>query len=289
MNERAWIRRLRARAAGAEYLTRGIGDDCAVLRAPPGAELLVTTDLFVEGAHFLRGTAPPRALGWRALARALSDIAAMGGSPLAYFVSIAAPEWACGHWLNDFYKGMAELGSRTSAVLAGGDTTRSGTLTCDLIVLGHAPAGSALRRDGAKPGDAIYVSGELGVEAKRRRVRFEPRLALGRYLRENRLASACMDLSDGLAMDLSRLCEESDVAAALVSPLPLARGVAAAKALTHGEDYELLFTAPARRRIPATFNGLPLTRIGAITAGKPGRVTLDAKPLAARGWDPFQS
>lgn len=288
MNEREWIRRLRTRAAGADHLVRGIGDDCAVLRPPAGTELLVTTDLFIEGTHFRRRSAPPRALGWRALARALSDVAAMGGTPLAYFVSIAVPEWAWGPWLKDFYKGMSESGSRTGAVLAGGDTTRARTLTADLIVLGHAPAGRALRRDGAKTGDAIYVSGELGVEAPGKRIRFEPRLALGRYLLENRLASACMDVSDGLAMDLSRLCEESGVAAALASPLPLAQGVAVERALTHGEDYELLFTVPSRQRVPATFNGVPLTRVGTIVAGKAGRVTLDAKPLAARGWDPFK-
>jgi len=288
MNELELIQRIRAGAGAAPFMTRGIGDDCAVLRAPSGADLLVTTDLFLEGTHFTRKTAPPNALGHRALARALSDIAAMGGEAMAFFVSIAVPEWACGHWLNDFYKGMRAVGDAAGAVLAGGDTTRAATLLCDLTVLGHAPKGRALRRDGAKTGDAIYVSGALGVEAGRKRVRFEPRLALGRYLRENRLASACMDVSDGLALDLHRLCVESGVAAQLRGPMPAAEGVDTAHALTHGEDYELLFTTPARKRVPATFNGISLTRIGTIVSGVAGRVTLDGAPLPPRGWDPFK-
>lgn len=287
MNELALIRQIRAHAAAAPFLKRGIGDDCAVIAPPRNSDILITTDLFLEGSHFTRETAPPAALGNRALARALSDIAAMGGTPLAYFVSIALPEWALGRWLNGFYKGMCAIGDKTGAVLGGGDTTRAEKLLCDLMVLGYTPKGKALRRDTAKPGDAIYASGELGVEAASRRVRFEPRLALGRYLRQNRIATACMDLSDGLALDLHRLCVESCVCAELSDPLPLARGVSAAKALTHGEDYELLFTASPRRRVPATFNGIPLTRIGAIAAGKPGRVTLNGKPLPPRGWDPF--
>jgi thiamine-monophosphate kinase len=288
MNELALIQRIRARAATAPFLSRGIGDDCAVITPPRGAELLVTTDLFVEGTHFRRETAPPSALGYRALARALSDIAAMGGDPLAYFVSITVPDWACGHWLNDFYKGMRAIADQTGAVLGGGDTTWNEKLLCDLMVLGHAPKGKALRRDGARPGDAIYVSGELGVEVARKRVRFEPRLAVGRYLRENRVATACMDVSDGLALDLHRMCVESGVAAELRGPLPVTKGVGVEKALTHGEDYELLFTASPRRRVPATFNDIPLTRVGTIAAGRPGRVLLNGKPLKVRGWDPFE-
>ena len=288
MNELALIEGVRARAAAAPFLKRGIGDDCAVIEPPRNADLLVTTDLFLEGTHFVRKTAPPGALGYRALARALSDIAAMGGTPLAYFVSMALPEWACGKWMNDFYKGMRTLAGESGAVLGGGDLTRAQKVLCDLMVLGYAPRGKALRRDTAKAGDAIYVSGELGREAAGKRVRFEPRLALGRYLRENRLASACMDLSDGLALDLHRMCVESGVAAELTGPIPTAAGVRLDRALTHGEDYELLFTVSRRRRVPATFNEIPLTRIGWIVNGKPGRVTLDGKPLPPRGWDPFQ-
>jgi thiamine-monophosphate kinase len=287
MNELDLIRRIRSRAATAPFLTRGIGDDCAVLSPPANADLLVTTDLFLEDTHFRRGAAPPSALGYRALARALSDIAAMGGTPLAYFASVAVPDWACGHWLNDFYKGMRTLADSNGAVLGGGDTTRHDKFLCDLTVLGHAPRGKALRRDTAKPGDVLYVSGALGLEVPGKRVRFEPRLPLGRYLRENRIATAAMDLSDGLALDLHRLCLESNTAAEIHSPLPLVKGVPAARALTHGEDYELLFTASPRRHVPASFNGIPLTRIGTLTAGRPGRVTLDGEPLPPRGWDPF--
>lgn len=288
MNELALVKRIRRGAGSAAWLTRGIGDDCAVLWAPSGAELLVTTDLFVEARHFRREMASARDLGYRALARALSDIAAMGGTPMAYFVSILVPQWAEKKWLDSFYSGMRMVGERARAVLAGGDTTRGEQLVCDVMVLGHAPKGRALRRDGARVGDGIYVSGELGVEAPGQRVRFEPRLALGRYLLANRLATACMDVSDGLALDLHRLCVESGVAAELRGPLPVVKGVEEAEALTHGEDYELLFTAPARKRVPASFNGVPLTRIGTVVSGKAGRMTLDATPLAAKGWDPFR-
>ena len=281
------IRRIHSGAATAPFPKRGIGDDCAILVSPRNSDLLVTTDLFIEGTHFRRSDASANALGYRALARALSDIAAMGGTPLAYFVSIAVPEWATGRWLTGFYNGMRAIADKTGAVLAGGDTTSGKTLWCDLTLLGHAPRGRALRRDTAKPGDAIYVSGELGVECAAKRVRFEPRLALGRYLLENRIATACMDLSDGLALDLHRLCLESQAAAELHHPLPLAKSTTMAHALTNGEDYELLFTASPRRRVPATFNGIPLTRIGMIVPGKPGNVTLNGKFLAPRGWDPF--
>ncbi|MEP7365676.1 MAG: thiamine-phosphate kinase [Acidobacteriota bacterium] len=289
MNELELIERIRSRTDKAAYLTRGIGDDCAILTPPPGADLLVTTDLFLEGRHFRRGTMPPSGLGYRALARAMSDIAAMGGTPLAFFTSIVVPEWARGHWLHDFYKGMRTVGKPAGAVLAGGDTTAGEKFVCDVIVLGHAPHGKSLRRDTAKPGDAIYVSGVLGVEAARTRLRFEPRLALGRYLRENCIATACMDLSDGLALDLHRMCVESGVAAELRGPMPVAKKANVEQALTHGEDYELLFTAGARRRVPATFNGIPLTRIGTIVRGKAGAVKLDGEPLAPRGWDPFST
>jgi thiamine-monophosphate kinase len=285
MNELTLIQRIRSRADKASFLTRGIGDDCAVIAPPAGADLLVTTDLFLQDRHFRRGTMPPSGLGHRALARAMSDIAAMGGTPLAYLTSIVVPEWARGHWLNDFYKGMRTVGKRAGAVLAGGDTSAGEKFLCDVMVLGYAPKGRALRRDTAKPREAIYVSGVLGVEAVKTRLRFEPRLALGRYLRENQIAAACMDLSDGLAMDLHRLCVESGVAAELREPLPLAKRATLEQALTHGEDYELLFTASARRSVPASFQGIPLTRIGTVVRGKAGQMKLNGEPLAPRGWD----
>jgi len=275
MNERDLIRRL-ARHAPA------IGDDCAVLRVPEGAELLVTTDQFIQDVHFRRGAAPPSALGARALARAVSDIAAMGGDVLAYFVSIALPEWACGHWVNDFYRGMREL----NLTLAGGDTTRAKTFYSDVTVLGTAPAGTALRRDAAQAGDALYVSGELGVEAIRKRVRLEPRLKLGRYLRENAIATACMDLSDGLALDASRLGEQSKLAID-IDYVPAAKGATEMQALSHGEDYELLFSV-RDAQVPASFDGIPLTRVGTLRQGRAGSLKLRGRALKPQGWDPFK-
>jgi thiamine-monophosphate kinase len=283
MNERELVRRIAKQAKPAPHIVRGIGEDCAVLRVPPGTELLVKADQFVEGVHFTRKTAPPSALGQRAVARALSDIAAMGGEPLACFLSIALPEWACGHWVNDFYRGVAKAG----VPLAGGDTTRARTFYCDAIVAGAVKAGEALRRDTAREGDAVYVSGVLGIEAARKRVIFEPRLALGRYLRENRIATACMDISDGLALDLSRLAGESGLAATIDAEPPIANGVSAERAMTYGEDYELLFTAAPGTAVPATFNGIPLTRIGRMRRGRPGEVKFRGRLLKPRGWDPF--
>lgn len=275
MNERDLIRRL------ARYAP-GIGDDCAVLRVPDGAELLVTTDQFIQDVHFRRGAAPPSALGARALARAVSDIASMGGDVLAYFVSVALPEWACGHWVNDFYRGMREL----KFTLAGGDTTRAKTFYSDFTVLGTAPAGTVLRRDTAQAGDALYVSGELGVEAVHKRVRLEPRLKLGRYLRENAIATACMDISDGLALDASRLGERSGLAVEL-DHVPTAKGATEAQALSHGEDYELLF-AVGDAQVPATFDGIPLTRVGTLRQGRPGALKLRGRAIKPQGWNPFK-
>jgi thiamine-monophosphate kinase len=195
MNERELVRRVRKRVPPSPRIVRGIGDDCAILCAPAGEEVLVKADQFVEGVHFRRSAATARELGWRAVARAVSDIAAMGGEPVACFLSIALPGWANAAWVNGFYDGAAKLG----VPIAGGDTTRAGKFYCDVVIAGSVKEGEALRRDTAQAGDGIYVSGELGVEAAGRRVIFEPRLALGRYLRENRIATSCMDISDGLS------------------------------------------------------------------------------------------
>jgi thiamine-monophosphate kinase len=246
----------------------GIGDDCAVLN-----EWLVTTDMFIEDIHFLRSL-PPETCGYRALARGLSDIAAMGGDPRWCLLSLALADWCGERWVRGFYRGLLKLAEKFAVKLVGGDLSHSNRVTADIVVIGFAPKGKALRRDGARVGDGIYVSGALGG----RPVLPEPRIAFGKKLRGR--ASACMDLSDGLSLDLKRLCEASGVAAVIDLPLPVAPGATIEQALHAGEDYELLYTAPRKA------GG---TRIGTIVRGKPGRVEFFGRKLAAKGYDHFRS
>jgi len=290
MNELELVRRIQARAPRlGRGLLLGIGDDCAVFR-PPGAreDLLFTTDLLVEEVHFLREAHPPEAVGWRALARGLSDIAAMGGKPLFCLVSLALAPWADQRWLDGFYRGLLKLARRVGISLAGGDLGRAARVMCDVVVCGAAPRGKWLRRDGARPGDGIYVSGPLGVSALglrtrrgaawKRHLKPEPRLEVGRLLRTRWRATAAMDLSDGLSLDLHRLCLASGVAAEL-DHVPVHRGATLEDALHGGEDYELLFTLPrATRAFP---------RLGTIVAGRPGAVRLAGRPLPPLGYDHF--
>jgi thiamine-monophosphate kinase len=282
MNELELVARIR-RAAG----TPLIGDDCAVLRARPSEDLLVTTDFLIEDVHFRRATHSAADCGHRTLARGLSDVAAMGGTPLYCFVSLALGPAVDQRWVDGFYRGLLKLAREHKVTLAGGDLTRAAKITCDIVVLGAVPRGRALRRSGAKPGDSIYVSGALGAAAVSRYTAAPvPRLALGRSLRTR--ATACMDLSDGLGLDLHRLCVESGVAASIDHPLPVAPEATIEQAWSGGEDYELLFTASPRTRVPRSFQGLPLTRIGSIVAGRPGRLRLFGVPVPPQGWDPFR-
>jgi thiamine-monophosphate kinase len=301
MNELELIRRIARRVppkAGA--LVAGIGDDCAVFRTPGAKEdLLFTTDMLIEDVHFLRTTHTPQDVGWKALARGLSDIAAMGGVPRFCLLSLALAPWADARWVDRFYSGLLALARRENVVLAGGDLSHAREITCDIIVCGAAPRGKALRRDGARPGDRIYVSGRLGGSALglktmrgaawRRHRRPEPRVALGCFLRERLHATACMDLSDGLSIDLLRMAEKSRVAAELTGAIPIDRGATLAQALNGGEDYELLFTVRPRTAVPATFEGLPLTEIGRIRAGAAGHIELNGRPLGPGGYDHFAS
>ena len=291
------VRRIRrwAGAAPASALVLGIGDDCAIYR-PRGSreDLLFTTDLLIEDVHFRRATHRAEDVGWKCLARGLSDIAAMGGEPRFCLVSLAVAEWADARWVDGFYRGLLRLARREKTALAGGDLARAAQVTCDIVVCGAVPRGSALRRDSARAGNAIYVSGALGGSALglakgagrawKRHARPEPRLALGCFVREQLRATAAMDLSDGLSIDLRRMCEASGLKAKIGIP-PIYRGATLEQALHGGEDYELLFTVPARANVPMEFEGLPLTRIGVMRRG--AGVTLDGAPLAALGLDHF--
>jgi thiamine-monophosphate kinase len=300
-DERAITERLRKAVtipAGSPVIL-GIGDDCAIYRPRGSADdLLFTSDMFIEGVHFLPETHKPAMAGRKALVRSLSDIAAMGGAPRFCLVSLCVPGWASAKWVDRFFDGILDLAAATGSILAGGDLAQGDALTCDVTVCGAVPRGAALRRDGARPGHDIYLSGALGgsalgLETKkgkalRRHLRPEPRLALGRFLRETLRAASAIDLSDGLSLDLRRVCIASGVEADIVAP-PRFPGASLEQAVHGGEDYELLFTVPARTKVPDRFEGLPLTLIGSIARGSTGEVRMDGKPLAALGYDHFAS
>ncbi|HEV3512555.1 MAG TPA: thiamine-phosphate kinase [Candidatus Sulfotelmatobacter sp.] len=294
----------------------GIGDDCAVLRLGPGRDSLVTTDFTLEGVHFRREWHPPESVGHRCLARGLSDIAAMGGEPIAAFLSLALPRDLPQAWVGRFARGLINLARKHGLTLAGGDTSASPNgILADIIVVGTVPRSKAILRSAARPGDRIFVSGELGASAaavarmiasrkkvnpRDYRLHFypEPRIELGRILREKQLASAMVDTSDGLSTDLAHICEESGVGAALDSALiPLGRvgkpprEVDLDLALHGGEDYELLFTARPGKRVPAQIAGVAITQIGHITRGRKifiseaDRVAYELQP---GGWEHFR-
>jgi thiamine-monophosphate kinase len=277
----------------------GIGDDCAIYRPRGSADdLLFTTDLFIEGVHFLRATHRAADVARKALARSLSDIAAMGGTPRFCLVSLCVPRWANRKWVDTFFDTLLANAAQAGAVLAGGDLSQGETFACDVTICGAVPRGTALRRDGARAGDRIYVSGVLGGSALglqtgkgkawQRHLHPEPRLALGTYLREKLRATSAIDLSDGLSLDLERVCLASGVAAEISAP-PRFPGASLEQAIHGGEEYELLFTVRPDTRVPALFQGFPLTRIGSIVEGPAGELRFEGKPLEALGFDHFKS
>ncbi len=292
----------------------GIGDDCAVLRPPAGHEILVTTDFTLEGIHFRREWHSPEVVGQRCLTRGLSDIAAMGGKPLAVFLSLALPGKLPQKWVDGFMRGLLALAREFDVPLAGGDTAQSPQgILADIVVLGTVPKGTAVLRSGARQGDRVYVTGELGggsaalteflagrkprAQDFRRHFHPVPRLAVGAILRARGIPTAMIDLSDGLSTDLGHICDESGGGAEIVGDdIPRARVgrkrelVDLKLALHGGEDYELLFTAPARRRVPAGIDGVPVTAIGRITRGRRMllRTTDGVEPLHPQGWEHFR-
>lgn len=299
MREAELIRKIRSLASGRNRdrsLVKAIGDDAAVLRPHPGEDLVFTSDFVLEGRHFTVSTHRPADIGHKALARSLSDLAAMGSEPVFCLVSLAVPAPIAPSWVGRFYKGLLALADRTNITLAGGDLASFDKIVVDVICCGRVPRGKALLRSGAKQGDRVYVTGELGRSAHgfairrgvawHRHLRPEPRISAGIALRKLGV-SACMDLSDGLSLDLARLCAESGVGAEIGPYLPVARQASLDEALHGGEDYELLFTAPPRMRIPGKIAGLPVTGIGTITASHIGKVRFAGRPLKSKGFDHF--
>lgn len=300
----------------------GIGDDCAVVRPPSGHDVLVTTDFSLEGRHFRRDWHTGESAGHRCLARGLSDIAAMGGSPVSAFLSLALPAGlrasATGRrWVDGFFGGLLALAAEFGTQLSGGDTAASPSdaVLADIMLLGSVPRNCALRRSGARAGDLLYVTGALGgaaaelqqLAANPRRYRSAradathphlfpaPRLRVGQALLRRRLATAAIDLSDGLSTDLRHLCEESGVGAVLDGEaIPVHSFALAATptdalklALHGGEDYELLFTARRTTRVPKRVAGVAVTCIGEVVPGGEVWMRRDGreKPLDAGGWE----
>jgi len=324
-------------------LSLGMGDDAALFVPRPGHETILTCDWFLEGTHFLRDTHPADTVGWKCLARAISDVAAMGGEPRCFLLSLTLPQTHTGPWLDNFLRGLRRAAQRFKCPLAGGDTTRRDRILINVTVVGEVRHGRAVLRSGARPGDLVFVSGRLGEAelglrllrktertpakdpAVRKHLYPEPRIALGRWLADRRIATSMMDISDGLSTDLPRLCAASRVGARVfAAKLPTAssalmhRAEAASKdrpmeraataetlrernaplaellelALNGGDDYELLFTVRPQKTdsLPRAFQGIPLTNIGEITHQRRLKFVRPSgreEPLKPRGWDPF--
>jgi thiamine-monophosphate kinase len=288
----------------------------------PGNETLVTTDFSLEGVHFRREWHPAEAVGHRCLARGLSDIAAMGGEPVAAFLSLALPADLPQKWVDEFLDGFLQLAHEFGVTLAGGDIAQSPTgVLADIIVVGSVPQGKAILRSGAQASEHLYVTGELGapsavlermMQNPKRRFKAtdspahfhpQPQVKIGRYLRDKQIASAMIDISDGLSTDLTHLCDESGVRAEVqAEAIPIAsigkHEVSLENALHGGDEYQLLFTAPANKRVPAEIAGVPISHIGYMEAARKDlpKVLLfegnDAEfgyELHPKGWEHFRS
>ena len=332
-----FINSLRQRVAStrvkSDSLVSGIGDDAAVVRSTAGRDSIISADLLVEDIDFRRTTIPPYLLGHKALAVSLSDIAAMGARPLWSLISIGLPDdvWQT-DFIDRFYDGLLDLANHYGVQLIGGDTSRTNErIVIDSIVSGECAAGAAVMRSGARPGDQIFVTGSLGAAAAGlrliergahlaeqnladedsqkldhvllRQLRPEPRVGWGLVLGEEHLATAMIDLSDGLSSDLNRLCEASGAGALVDSSLlPIDNHVVELcgrraldplqLALHGGEDFELLFTVkPADvSRLPRRVDGVEIKRIGEIMEASLGiKVSEGARvwDLKPGGWTHF--
>ncbi len=295
----AWIR---AQTPHSPSVPVGIGDDAAALRLPPGALALVTTDMLIDGRHFLSADAAPRQIGHKAVARSLSDIAAMAGDPLAVVVALAAPPRMTPDYFRELFAGMKAAADALDTPLVGGDISSADMpLTLTVTSLGTAMPDAVVRRSGARPGDALLVTGELGGSILGRHLAFLPRLREARWLRERAPLRAMIDLSDGLAADAAHIARESGVGIELDAdalPVSAAAHTLARRsgrtplshALHDGEDYELLLAVEphhADRLLTCADAPVTMTRIGRVVA-EPGLWLRDAggrrAPLPPEGW-----
>jgi len=303
----------------------GVGDDAAILSPSGETDLVLSCDAFVEGTHFLLKTHPAESVGYKSLARATSDLAAMGATPRYFLLTLALPKNLTSSWLDDFLRGMARAARELGISVIGGDTTAAAVVSIGITVLGEIAPGQAVQRSGARRGDLIYVSGKLGRaqlgldlvlggEARNPKFRaaVQPHLypkiqiALGAWLAREHLATAMMDISDGLSTDLTRLCQASHVGARVYAdkipqvtiPDLAAKRLSRRKldplkmALHGGDDYELLFTVSPRhaKKIQQVPNSSRLVAVGEITINRKLEMidsTGKKHPLKPQGWDPF--
>jgi thiamine-monophosphate kinase len=309
MNEFELIAQITRSLPTNDSVVVGAGDDCAVLECgDPLRQLLFKTDAVVEGIHFTPET-PPEKIGRKALARALSDIAAMAGTPSAAVVTIALPKNFSPEFVEKIYSGMNALAAQHGLAIVGGETTTNPErVLVSISLTGFVPRGKAVLRSGAKVGDAIFVTGELGGSLAGKHLDFEPRLAEARWLVENFSIHAMMDVSDGLAGDLPHILRASGVGAELLkSAVPISRAAKenskrgdAAKpafvaALTDGEDFELVFTVASKQAVPVLdawkkkFPDVKLSCIGRIIAGEGIRLRdkTGIRPFTAHGYVHF--
>jgi thiamine-monophosphate kinase len=325
--ERAFVELLRRSAGRGSRLELGLGDDAALLRPGPGKDVALTCDLLIESVHFDLKFGSPWQLGAKALAASLSDLAAMGAQPKAYLVSLSIPRRPSlkTAFFKALYAGMRAWGEAFGASLAGGDSTASpGPLVIDIFAIGEVEKGRALRRSGARPGDLLFCTGNLGDSAAglaclkhgshglprgalavalKRHLTPVPRCQAGRFLLQRNLANACIDISDGLSSESHHLARESKIAIDIEAeavPLSAAARKLARKlkrdplewALSGGEDYELLFTAPASKlsqleRDFSRLTGLDLHCMGRVRPGRGVRIRQNGrlKPLADKGYE----
>jgi len=304
VGEDGWIRRIRERFAKSPARL-GIGDDAAVVDIPAGSSVVACSDLVVENTHFLRNLHPPDSVGYKAVAVNVSDVGAMAGVPLYFMISMSAPPDLDWSWVEGFYNGVEVACSKFGVALIGGDTSSSDRIFVDVSMIGHAPGGRVVCRSGARPGEGIYLTGTLGGSslglellqqgesldhpAVHRHLYPEPRHRVGRALIAK--ATAMIDISDGLSTDLGHLVEESTVSARIFrNMLPVFNGATDRQVLHGGEEYELLFTGMS---LPASMDGIPVTRIGEIfaAAGAPQVVLVDRTSesvLTPSGWQHFE-
>jgi len=272
LGENRIVAALTRRLALGEDVRAGAGDDCAVIGRPRDARWqLLKTDVVIEGVHFFSEEDPAR-VGWKALARALSDIAAMGGTPAHALITLAARPETPASRIETLYAGLRKAARKFGVSIVGGETSRSpGPLFLNVALTGWVERARCVFRSGGKPGDALYVTGRLGGSIRGRHLDFTPRLAEARWLTANFKIRAMMDLSDGVGADLPRLAAASHCEFELFHErLPCSPGCSAAQAFSDGEDYELLFAIAPRDAAALEaawrkrFSRLPLTRIGSL-------------------------
>ncbi len=302
LGEGGLIRKIRERFQAGVAVP--IGDDAAVFDVPPGHSLVFCSDLLAENSHFIRDLYPPDSIGYKSVAANVSDVGAMGGTPLHFLISLAAPGDLEVAWIDSFFDGVGQACASFDISLIGGDSSSSDRIFVDVSMIGTVPSGKAIRRSGAKPGDSIYVSGQLGSSALaleslnsgnlkksavRRHLYPEPRHKLGAALRER--VHAMIDISDGLSTDLTHIVEESKVSARIYKDrLPGWPGAAPDQVLNGGEEYELI--AVSSQDLAQVVTDVPLRRIGEIIdSGFENQVFLIDGPqesvLSPQGWQHF--